>query len=119
MSRIIRKIVFSLSRDIAFTKLTLSLTHARPIQTIFSFPARATGKDAWRADLSQDDQALLERLSEFLATIRDRFWSHGLFHEIICCRLRMFVPTDATGMTVLAKVMECHPITRISKREAA
>ena len=58
-------------------------------------------------------------LSGFSDTMRDRLRSYGLFHEIISWKLRMFVPTDATGVAVLAKVMERYPVTRISEREAA
>ncbi|MFO0519002.1 MAG: strawberry notch C-terminal domain-containing protein, partial [bacterium] len=58
-------------------------------------------------------------LSGFSDTMRDRLRAYGLFHEIISWKLRMFVPTDATGVAVLAKVMERYPVTRISEREAA
>ena len=58
-------------------------------------------------------------LSGFSDTMRDRLRSYGLFHEIISWKLRMFIPTDATGVAVLAKVMERYPVVRISEREAA
>ena len=58
-------------------------------------------------------------LSGFSDTMRDRLRCYGLFSEIISWKLRMFVPTDATGTEVLAKVMERYPVTRISEREAA
>ena len=58
-------------------------------------------------------------LSGFSDTMRDRLRSYGLFHEIISWKLRMFIPTDATGVAVLAKVMERYPAARISVREAA
>jgi hypothetical protein len=51
--------------------------------------------------------------------MRDRLGAHGLFGEIISWKLRMFVPTDATGVGVLAKVLECYPVERIGAREAA
>jgi hypothetical protein len=31
----------------------------------------------------------------------------------------MFVPTDATGVGVLANVLECYPVERVGEREAA
>lgn len=31
----------------------------------------------------------------------------------------MFVPTDATGAAILAKVLERYPVERIGEREAA
>jgi hypothetical protein len=51
--------------------------------------------------------------------MRDRIRTYGLFSEIISWKLRMFVPTDASGVDVLAKVFECYPIERIGEREAA
>lgn len=58
-------------------------------------------------------------LSGFTDTMRERLTAYGLFHEIVSWKLRMFVPTDASGPTVLAKVIERHPIQRISEREAS
>ncbi len=37
-------------------------------------------------------------LSGFTDTMRDRLKAYGLFHEIISWKLRMFVPTDASGV---------------------
>jgi hypothetical protein len=31
----------------------------------------------------------------------------------------MFVPTDASGVAILSKVLEQYPVTRVSEREAA
>ena len=58
-------------------------------------------------------------LSGFTDTMRDRLKAYGLFHEIISWKLRMFVPTDATGVGVLAKVLDRYPVERIGEREAA
>lgn len=41
--------------------------------------------------------------------MRDRLRSYGLFHEIISWKLRMFVPTDAYGGAVLARVLQRYP----------
>lgn len=51
--------------------------------------------------------------------MRDRLRAYGVFHEIISWKLRMFVPTDATGPAILAKVLERYPVERVSEREAA
>ena len=51
-------------------------------------------------------------LSGFTDTMRDRLRAYGLFHEIISWKLRMFVPTDATGVGVLAKLLERYPVER-------
>ncbi|MER2534491.1 MAG: strawberry notch-like NTP hydrolase domain-containing protein [Rhizobiaceae bacterium] len=57
-------------------------------------------------------------LSGFTDTMRERLSAYGLFHEIISWKLRMFVPTDASGSVVLSKVMERYPVQRIAEREA-
>jgi predicted RNA methylase len=58
-------------------------------------------------------------LSGFTDTMRDRLRTYGLFTEIISWKLRMFVPTDAGGVCVLARVLERHPVERVGEREAA
>jgi len=58
-------------------------------------------------------------LSGFNDAMRDRLRAYGLFHEIISWKLRMFVPTDATGAAILAKVLERYSVERVSEREAA
>jgi hypothetical protein len=57
-------------------------------------------------------------LSDFTDTMRDRLRAYGLFGEIISWKLRMFVPTDAGGAGILAKVLERYPVERIGEREA-
>ena len=51
--------------------------------------------------------------------MRDRLKAYGLFHEIISWKLRMFVPTDASGVEVLAKMLDRYAIERVGEREAA
>jgi hypothetical protein len=58
-------------------------------------------------------------LTGFTDTMRDRLRAYGLFHEIISWKLRMFVPTDATGSAILGKVLERYPLSRIADRAAA
>jgi predicted RNA methylase len=58
-------------------------------------------------------------LSGFNDTMRDRLKAYGLFHEIISWKLHMFVPIDASGAAVLAKVLDRYPVERIGDREAA
>ncbi|WP_128931727.1 strawberry notch-like NTP hydrolase domain-containing protein [Bradyrhizobium zhanjiangense] len=58
-------------------------------------------------------------LSGFNDTMRDRLLAYGLFGEIISWKLRMFMPTDASGVAILAKVLDTYPVARISEREAA
>jgi hypothetical protein len=58
-------------------------------------------------------------LSGFTDAMRDRLRAYGLFAEIISWKLRMFVPSDASGAGVLAKVLERYPVERTCEREAA
>ena len=58
-------------------------------------------------------------LSGFTDAMRDRLGAYGLFSEIISWKLRMFVPTDASGIEVLARVLDRYPVERIGEREAA
>ena len=58
-------------------------------------------------------------LSGFDDTMRDRLRTYGLFGEIISWKLRMFVPTDASGAEVLAKLFDRYAIERIAEREAS
>ena len=58
-------------------------------------------------------------LSGFTDTIRQRLTAYGLFHEIISWKLRMFVPVDASGPAVLAKLFDRWPVERIGERDAA
>ena len=58
-------------------------------------------------------------LTGFTDAMRDRLRAYGLFSEIISWKLRFFVPTDASGPSILAKVLERFPVERIGEREAA
>jgi len=58
-------------------------------------------------------------LTGFSEPMRDRLRAYGLFGEIISWKLRFFVPVDATGPAILARVLECYPIARIAARPAA
>jgi hypothetical protein len=49
----------------------------------------------------------------------DRLKATGLISEIISWKLRLFMPTGAEGTTILAKVIERHPLIRIADRAAA
>jgi hypothetical protein len=58
-------------------------------------------------------------LTGFADTMRERLGAYGLFSEIISSKLRFFVPVDATGSVVLAKVLEHYPVVRVTNRAAA
>ncbi|KAB2854311.1 MAG: hypothetical protein F9K43_29905, partial [Bauldia sp.] len=57
-------------------------------------------------------------LPGFTDTVRERLTAYGLFHEIISWKLRMFVPTDASGPAVLGRILDRWPVERIGEREA-
>lgn len=58
-------------------------------------------------------------LSGFTDAMRQRLTAYGLFHEIISWKLRMFVPVDASGPAVLARLFDRWSVERIGEREAA
>lgn len=58
-------------------------------------------------------------LTGFTEAMRDRLRVYGLFSEIISWKLRFFVPADAAGPGVLAKLLDTFPIMRIAEREVA
>jgi hypothetical protein len=58
-------------------------------------------------------------LTGFTGAMRERLTAYGLFHEIIAWKLRLFVPTDAHGPEVLAKLMERYHLQRVADREVA
>jgi predicted RNA methylase len=57
-------------------------------------------------------------LTGFDDLMRDRLRAYGLFGEIISWKLRMFVPTDATGVEALGRLLARYAIERVSEKEA-
>lgn len=58
-------------------------------------------------------------LTGFTDTMRERLRAYGLFTEIISWKLRFFVPVDASGVAVLARLFDTYAIERLSEREVA
>ncbi len=58
-------------------------------------------------------------LTGFSEPMRDRLRAYGLFGEIISWKLRFFIPVDATGPAILARVLERYPVARIADRAVA
>jgi len=58
-------------------------------------------------------------LSGFTDGMVDRLKAMGLTSEIIAWKLRLFVPTGATGPAILGALMERYPLVRIADRGAA
>ena len=100
-------------------------TDAATLSSDDAFTALMAGKTV--LDLSEGLQLRRVRvmganrieLTGFTDAMRERLSAYGLFHEIISWKLRMFIPTDATGAAIVAKVMERFPLSRIAEREAA
>jgi hypothetical protein len=55
----------------------------------------------------------------FTEGMRDRLRAMGLFSEVISWKLRFFVPVGAAGEEIVAHLIERHPITGLSDRDAA
>ena len=49
----------------------------------------------------------------------ERLKAMGLISDITSWKLRLFVPTGTSGPSILAKVMERHPLVRIADKAAA
>ena len=97
-------------------------------------PAVAPG-DAWNAVLAngavlQLADGLTVRRSAVMHTNRveltgftdgmvDRLKAMGLVSEIISWRLRLFVPTSDQGPSILAALLDRHPLARVVDRVAA
>jgi predicted RNA methylase len=62
--------------------------------------------------------ALRIELTGFADHDRERLKADGLFAEIIAWKLRLFVPADAAGVAVIARVLARHPVERVLAKEA-
>ncbi|MER8788367.1 strawberry notch family protein [Mesorhizobium sp. M0983] len=98
--------VATLSPEAAFTALLDGRTILDLAEGLQLRRSRIMG--VWRIELSGFTDAMRERLT-----------AYGLFHEIISWKLRMFVPIDGNGLSVLERVLDCFPIERVSEREVA
>jgi hypothetical protein len=55
-------------------------------------------------------------LSGFTEAVKDRLKADGFFSEIISWKLRLFCPTDATGIAVLERLLARCPVTGLQAR---
>jgi hypothetical protein len=55
-------------------------------------------------------------LSGFTEAAKDRLKADGFFSEIISWKLRLFCPTDPSGITVLEHLLVRAPITGLHAR---
>ena len=70
--------------------------------------ARVRAMNDWRIELTGFNDLAVERLK-----------SMGLISEIVSWKLRLYIPTGAVGVDVLAKLLERFPIQRVTARNAA
>jgi hypothetical protein len=144
MTKAIKKITLSRSRDIPFNKLVLSQSTVRRVNA--SVLIEQLAESIARHTLLQSVNARVElmegrpvltldeglqlrlvrvmgahgiELSGFSDAMCNRLKACGLFHGIISWKLRMLVPTDAAGVGVPAKVLQRLCIACIGKWEAA
>ena len=59
-----------------------------------------------------------DTLSGFSDGMRGRLKADGFFHEIIAWKLRIFAPSDVSGVGVLANVLERCQVDRFCERVA-
>jgi hypothetical protein len=144
MTKAIQRITLSPSRDIPFNKLALSQWTVRCVNAgvlieqlaesiarrslLQSLIVRAVLMEG-RTVLTLDECLQLRRvrvmgaylieLSGFTDAMCNRLKAYGLSHRIISWKLRMFVPTDAAGVGVSAKVLQRFRIACIGEREVA
>nr|WP_206734860.1 plasmid stabilization protein [Bradyrhizobium zhanjiangense] len=145
MTEAVQKITLSPSRDIPFNKLVLRQSKVRPLkagisieQFVESITHRALlqslnvwaivdaeGKRTGMFEVSADGLryralGLLTKGSAkaqaFPFVVRE---GGVLEDEIMSWKLRMFVPTDASGIEILSKVLDSYPLAPIGEREAA
>ena len=55
-------------------------------------------------------------LSEFTEAAKDRLKADGFFSEIIAWKLRLFCPTDSTGVALLDRLLARCPVTGLHAR---
>jgi hypothetical protein len=48
-----------------------------------------------------------------------RLKADGLVSEIIAWKLRLFVPVGPEGSVILARILDRHPVARVTDRAAA
>ena len=129
MATDIGKITLSASRDIPFNKpapaavaqavdseaSTLSPTDALAAVPDGTVLQLQDGLELPRANVMAEFRI---KLSGFTDDMVDRLEAIGLISEIISWKLRLFVPTDASGPSILAKVVERHPLVRVAHKTA-
>lgn len=145
MTKPVQKITLSPSRDLLFDKLVLRQSNVRPLKAGGSI--EQFGKSITHRTLLLNISAIVDAEGNETGTFEVP--AHGLRYralglltkqkrmakaqavpfvvredgigedEIISRKLRMFVPTDASGIEILSKVLDNYPLAPIREREAA
>ena len=99
MANAVQKIKLSPS---PFNKLVLGRSNVRRVKAVVSIEqlAESIGQRTFRR-------------------MRDRLRASGISPKIILWKLCFFVPVDATGPAILAKVLECYRMVRLADRAAS
>ena len=103
MANAVQKINLSPSSDCPFNKLVLGRSNVRRVKAGVSIEQLAE---------SIGQRTLFRRM-------RDRLRASGISPKIILWKLCFFVPVDATGPAILAKVLECYRMVRLADRAAS
>jgi hypothetical protein len=102
MANAVQKIKPNPSRDVPFSKLVPVQSNVRRVKAGVSIEQLAE---------SIAQRTLFRRM-------RDRLRAFGIFAKIILWKLCFFVPVDATGPAIFAKVLECYRMLRVADRAA-
>ena len=126
--------VYRLQTDAGELVIGRLVSPAWVAQAVSTEGVSITPADAWSALL--DGRTILElqdglslRRAKVMGSFRvelcgftdgmvDRLKAMGLISEIITWKLRLFVPTSASGPAILADLMERYPVIRVADRAA-
>ena len=130
MATAIGKITLSASRDIPFNKPS----PAAVAQAVDSEASTLSPTDALAA--APDGRTVLQlqdglefprakvmaefhiKLFGFTDDMVDRLEAIDLISDIILWKLRLFLPSDASGPSILAKMVERHPLVHVAHKTA-
>ena len=125
MATAIRKITLSASRDIPFNKSSpAAVAQAVDSEASMLSPTDTDGRmvlqlqDGLELPRAKVMAEFRIKLPGFTDDMVDRLEAIGLISEIISWKLRLFVTTDASGPSILAKVVERHPLVRVAHKTA-
>ena len=129
MTKAVQKITLSPSRDIPFNKLVLSQSNVRHVKAGVSIEQLAESIAPRTPLQSLNVRAVVGAEGERDRHVRGAGRRPALSRARTACesrsawrRRKLFLaslPTDASGVEILSKVLDSYPIARIGEREAA